>query len=266
MAVAAFVIANLQLQRMPAKRVSLEMQVALPWFLQVLMAGGDRYLAANLAAIRALVSSVDEMDPDGIKVLAQVQRDVAFLNPAHEDNYYTAAAILPWEGQVEVAQEILKKAIEARPFDELPAYYYAFHLYYFRKNPAAGAQWLLKAADRSRSVSNQIALQNMAARWFEVGNDPAVAISLVEAMANNAKQSGFRQYLQRRVDRLKSLQALTLAAERFTADIGRKPAKLDELVKYRYIDALPDDPFGFGFDLDSDGKPTLQDGPKGRQQ
>lgn len=266
LAIAAFAFANVQLQRIPAKRVSLEMQVALPWFLQVVMAGGDRYLAAELAAVRALVSSVEELDPDRVKVLAQVQSDVAFLNPAHEDNYYTATAILPWEGEVDAAQNILLKAMQARPFDELPAYYYAFNVYHFHKNPDEGARWLLKAADRARSVDNRIALQNMAARWFEAGNDPAVAIGIIEAMANSVKHSAFRDYLLERVARLRALEAVTQATRRFIADLGRKPATLSELVTHRYIEAIPEDPFGFGFELGADGEPVLLNRPKGNRQ
>jgi hypothetical protein len=36
----------------------------------------------------------------------KLQRDIAWFNPAHEDNYYIAAAILPWNGQVDAAQYV----------------------------------------------------------------------------------------------------------------------------------------------------------------
>lgn len=256
-ALAVFAVANLALQETPARRVRLEMQVSLPWFVQVLMAGGDRYLAADAAAVRALVASTQNLDRDGFKVLAQVQKDVAFLNPAHEDNYYLATAILPWEGEFEATQQILSAAMKGRPFDELPPYYYGFNIFYFAKNPGEGAKWLLAASERSTDVGNRLALQDMAVRWLEKGNDPSVAVGIVEAMAQNAKEAAFREYLMKRVQRLKLLLGLELAADRFEREQGRKLASLDELVRMGYIVSLPTDPFGLGFDIDAGGRPVL---------
>jgi tetratricopeptide (TPR) repeat protein len=122
-----------------------EMQVALPRFVQVGLAGGDRYLAANINGFRALVASTERMKADNFKIQGRVQQDVAWLNPAHEDNYYIAAAILPWNGEVDAAQDVLLRAINARPTDWQPIFYYAFNLYYFKHDPVSAAQWLQKA-------------------------------------------------------------------------------------------------------------------------
>lgn len=237
--------------------VSSEMQVVIPWFVQVLMAGGDRYLASDVNVIRALIVSTDKMDEDNYKVLAQVQKDAAFLNPRHEDNYYIAAAILPWNDQFEVSQEILAAATVTRTFDPLPPFYYGFGLYYFDKQPSVGAQWLLEAAKRDKDVQNQYAYENLAARWFEKGNEPSVAINIVEAMARNSRDPAFRKYLQMRVDRLKTLERLTQAAQRYKFEHGSFPLALTDLVSAGYIDAVPVDPFGFGYVLGTDGMPRL---------
>lgn len=254
---AVFFVGNYALQRIQGQRVSLEMQVSMPWFVQVVMSGGDRYLAANVAAIRALVASTEKLDADGFKVLARVHEDVAFLNPAHEDNYYLATAILPWEGEVEATQRILMHAMKGRPFDELPPYYYAFNLYYFQKNPNEGARWLLTAAERSQDVGNRMALQDMAVRWFERGNEPSAAVGIVEAMAKSVKQSAFRNYLMKRVERLKELERLKQAAARFERETGRRVKSLNDLVERGDVASLPVDPLGLGFDVDERGVPVL---------
>lgn len=83
----------------PRPPSSAEMEVAIPRFAQVLMAAGDRYLAADLAGFRALVAFTEKMDAENYRILSIVQSDVSWFNPAHEDNDDIAAAILPWNGE-----------------------------------------------------------------------------------------------------------------------------------------------------------------------
>ncbi|MBS0511504.1 MAG: hypothetical protein JSR42_10050 [Proteobacteria bacterium] len=260
-AVLLFCLSVQQLSGLRKARADVELEVALPLFVQVLMTGGDRFLAADVNVIRALISSTDKLDAARLRVLGKVQRDAAFLNPAHEDNYYLAAAILPWSGELGAAQDVLARAISARPFDPMPAFYYGFNLYYFEKMPTAGAEWMLEAARREPDVQNQYALQNMAARWFEKGNEPAVAIGIVEAMARNSRDPAFGRYLLQRAARLRALDQLVQAAARFRHEQRRPLTSLSELVSAGYVGALPTDPFGFGFDLDAAGEPILLNGP-----
>ena len=103
LAAMVFVPSAQRLKLAPRQSVNVEMQVALPLFVQVAMAAGDRFLAANIAAIRALWVDNFKMQKEEFKVLAKVQENVSWLNPGHEDNYYIAAAILPWNGEVEAA-------------------------------------------------------------------------------------------------------------------------------------------------------------------
>src|SRR5262245_34380838 len=135
------------LSRQPRPQIEPEIQVTLPLFVQVGMAGGDRMLAANMASIRALITTTARMGPDDYAVLAQVQEDASWLNPAHEDNYYTAASILVWNGQFDAGQNILRRATLARPADYQPAFLYAFHLLYFKSDAVGASEWLRMAAE-----------------------------------------------------------------------------------------------------------------------
>lgn len=249
------------LNRIPRISVVQEMQVALPRFVQVGLAGGDRYLAANIDGFRALVASTEHMQTENFKIQGRVQQDVAWLNPAHEDNYYIAAAILPWYGEVDAAQDVLLRAIDARPFDWQPIFYYAFNLYYFKKDPASAAQWLLKASPRATDQNDRFAIENVAARWFEKGYEPRVAIGVVESMANQSHEGGFKRYLKTRAERLRVLETLRDAAIQFHSNTGRPLRDLQELVNSGLIHALPVDPFGFGYVVDKDGQPVLLNAP-----
>jgi hypothetical protein len=107
----AFVYAWAQqrLSGLPRATAAPELLISLPRFAQVLMAGGDRYLAANLAGFRVLVADTGRMDARRLCGAGRLQRDIAWFNPAHEDNYYIAAAILPWNGQLDAAQYVLRR-------------------------------------------------------------------------------------------------------------------------------------------------------------
>ena len=96
---------------------------------------------------------------------ARLQRDIAWFNPVHEDNYYIGAAILPWNGELDAAQYVLRRASDARTFDWYPLFHYSFLFYHFRKDPATGAQWLLKGVPRVTNQQDEWALQNLAVAW-----------------------------------------------------------------------------------------------------
>jgi hypothetical protein len=170
-----------------------ELLISLPRFAQVLMAGGDRYLAANLAGFRVLVADTGRMRAEDYAVQAKLQRDIAWFNPVHEDNYYIGAAILPWNGELDAAQYVLRRASDARTFDWYPLFHYGFLFYHFRKDPATGAQWLLKGVPRVSNQQDAWALQNVAAAWIEKGYQTANAATMVERDGGTLAAGGFPQ-------------------------------------------------------------------------
>jgi hypothetical protein len=239
----------------PRPPVSSEMEVAIPRFAQVLMAAGDRYLAADLAGFRALVAPTEKMDAENYRILAIVQSDIAWFNPAHEDNYYVAAAILPWAGEIDAAQYILQRASVARPFDWLPAFYYAFNAFHLLKKPQLGAEWLRIAASQATDENEKIQLQQVAALWTAKGEDIEVAIRLHRAMAKEARDRGFAGFLEKRALRLENFLLLKLAMARYVEVTGEKPIRLQQLLEHGLILSVPSDPFGMQYVIDGDGKP-----------
>lgn len=253
-----------RLGQVPHDSVSKEMQVALPRFIQVALTGGDRYLAANIATWRSLVASTEFMEKDNYAIQARLQRDAAWLNPGQEDNYYVAAAILPWAGEVDAAQEVLQRASEARTFDWQPAFYYAFNVYQFRNDSAAAAKLMHEASRRPMSEDTHYIFEQIAASWFEKGYSPDVALRIVQDMAKGARSSGFRKFLEVRAARLQTLINLRAATEQFKTQQGRPARALSELVDAGIVAAVPNDPFGMGFELDDSGAPVFRR-PGGKQ-
>lgn len=256
-----FVATSERLKSAPRQSVSVEMRVALPLFVQVFMAMGDRYLAANIAAIRALVVAPEKMRPEEFRILAKVQEDVSWLNPAHEDNYYIAFAILPQYGELDSAQTILARASRVRFFDYQPTFFYGFNQWYYKHDPAGAAAWMREAAKKLPDPDQQLTMQNMAARWVDKAQDTELAIRVVEAMAKEARRKDFRAYLELRVVRLRQLHQLRLAAVVYRERFGKPLSTLQELVDSGVLPALPQDPFGFGFGFDQQGEIVLRTSP-----
>lgn len=227
----------------------LRMSVAIPLPAQVALAGGDRYLAANIGAWRALMVGVDKLPRATLTALAMTQADVSFLNPAHEDNYYMAAAILPWAGEVERAQTILGRAIEARPYDAYPPFFYAFDQVHFFGDARGAAETARRAATRVSDVGLGQALTVLAVKWTERGEDLQTAIDTVAIMASRTQDRQLRGFLQGRVKRLEGLRTLREAASRYQARTGRFPAALDDLQAAGDLREIPVDPEGAGYSI-----------------
>lgn len=247
-----------RLGQVPHRSISSEMQVALPRFIQVALTGGDRYLAANIATWRSLVASTEFMEKDNYAIQARLQRDAAWLNPGQEDNYYIAAAILPWVGELDAAQDVLWRASEARPFDWLPIFYYAFNVYQFNNDSARAAKLMHEASRRPMSENDHYMFEQIAASWYEKGYSAEVALGVVRDMAQKARSSGFRKFLEVRAGRLQTLIDLRTAAATFRQKEGRPLRALTELVDAGIISAIPADPFGRGFELDESGEPVFK--------
>lgn len=236
-----------------------EMRVALPAELQVFMAMGDRYLAANLEVFRALVLSTDKVDPDSLKVLAEVQRGASRLNPAHEDNYYIGQAILPWMGFVEPTQFIQSRATDARPWDFLPGFFYAFNRYYFEHRPQEASNILINVAGR---LPQKEGILEIAARWQEKGDDIQAALAVIRTMQQQTRDAKLKAVLQMRIDRLQGVLALREAAARYETRTGRSLTDLSQLVASGELKQLPHDPTGLGYVLNEQGIPMLHFPPK----
>lgn len=254
---ATFGGANKQLLSMPRDAQSSEIVVRLPLIAQLLLAGGDRYLAAFMGTLRALVADVQHMTPDEFALQARIQEDVAWLNPAHEDNYYIAAAVLPWNGQLEASQYILTRAADARPFDWQPPFYVAFNHYYFLKDPIAGSRWLRRASAHTESEQHRLAFQQIAALWAAKSPDLQMAIRLHEELIESTKHREFAAFLEKRIKRLRNLLEIEKATARFADEHGRTPLRMEDLLVAGVLQEVPSDPFGMQYGLDANGAPVV---------
>lgn len=249
-----------QLSFEPRRKVETGTLVKLPIFVEVALAGGDRYLVANIGTVRAMVASVEltASSETGLRVMAAIQKDVSRLNPGHEDNYYLAAASLVGTPMHRDGQWILRRAIDARPFDFLPPFFFAVNRMHYDRQPVDGARWLGIAAARSGDEDNRVALEKMSGRWLLKGDDPDLAASVLEMMAQQARTQGMREYFAKRAQQARGLSELQQALVRYRERYGRRAESLEDLVASHLLARLPNDPFGNGYTMDSGGAPVVR--------
>lgn len=217
------------------------------------LAFGDRFLASDLATVRAMVAASNlEDEPEKTQFARLLETGLA-LNPAQEDAYYITEAYLPWHGRVQQAQDLLTWATDGRPWDWMPLFFRAFNQYYFNKRPIRGAELLRQAAERS-APRKAAQLQAVAGRWSALGRDPRQALKMVESMARGTKLKPLQRNLKRRARQLKGLLRLREAAQAFEREKGRPPQEIGELLGHAGLASLPKDPTGDGYIVDDSGQ------------
>lgn len=208
--------------------------------------GGDRFLAANLETMRLAATGVDWGQAD-TSYLIRAQQVVAELNPCHEDNYYLANGLLTWGGADREGTEVLRRAMQCRFWDELPAFFYGFNQAFFNKDIAEASRALELAAQRA--TGNAAGFRKMAVMLqAESFADEQLALNYLIQQRDSASDPKLKDMLDKRVIRLQGLLDLREAQRRFEAEHGPL-ANLEQLVETGTIDTLPIDPLRLGYEL-----------------
>jgi|TARA_Y100001949_G_scaffold176612_1_gene190860 hypothetical protein len=229
-------------------------RVVIPAPLLVALHGGDRFLAADFETMRLAATGMDDRGVD-TSYLVRAQREVARLNPCHEDNYYLANGLLTWGGAVEEGNDVLRAAVECRFWDEFPPFFYGINLSFFQHNNAEAARVLEIGA--KRSTQNAAAIRKLAVMLrAEQFTDERLALNYLIQQRDSASDPKLRDMLDKRVIRLQGLIALRDAQRRYEGEHGPLIA-LEQLVERRLIDSLPADPLRLGYEL-RDGRIELK--------
>ncbi|MCQ4278805.1 hypothetical protein NA643_06895 [Pseudomonas stutzeri] len=216
--------------------------------------GGDRFLAANLETMRLAATGVDWGQAD-TGYLVRAQQVVAELNPCHEDNYYLANGLLTWGGADHEGTEVLRRAMQCRFWDELPAFFYGFNQWFFKKDIAEASRALELAAQRA--TGNAAGFRKMAVMLrAEQFADERLAHNYLIQQRDSAADPKLQDMLDKRVVRLRGLIELREAQRRYEEEHGPLIA-LEQLVERRLIDSLPADPLRLGYEL-RDGRIELK--------
>jgi len=230
--------------RRPLPVPEIVLSVAAPIPLQVIAAAGDRYLAANIAVWRVLMTGAQPLPRESLAALVKVQEDASFLNPGHEDNYTTATALLPWEGFVEPTQTVLRRATETRKTDVYAPFFYGFNQIHFLGDAKGAYEYGRIAASYAQDEGTREALLGISASWLERGNDPVLASQVIEVLAGELRDPALKDQLRQRVERQQRILRLQEAVDAYQKSKGAVPERLEALVEAGFLAALPEDPLG----------------------
>lgn len=208
--------------------------------------GGDRFLAANLEAMRLAATSTENGMTDA-HYLTRAQLVVTELNPCHEDNYYLANALLTWGGAVDEGNEILQRAMDCRFWDGLPAFFYGVNRSFFDRDIDEAVRALELSAERW--PENASSLRRMAIMLrVESYSDVHLALSYLQQQRDSTRDPRLRGLLELRVVRLQGLITLRTAQQRYE-QIHGPLASLQQLLTSGELAALPEDPLQLGYEL-----------------
>jgi hypothetical protein len=76
---------------------------------------------------------------------------------------------------------------------------------------------------------------------------------VITALKDASYDPQIQRLLQGRIDRLKILLLLREAAARYQQEHDESITELEQLVAAGYLPNIPDDPFAYGFNIDSNG-------------
>ncbi len=243
------------------QQVEAQDRVVLPPALQVVLSGGDRYLAANIETFRVMSAGLDDAAADTTAEGAYRVRayDAATrLNPCHEDAFSTANALLTWGGAPVQGIGILRRATACRGWDAFPPFYLGLALGGMLKDGPAARAALEQAAERTRSPEQaasfrRIGLMQQAGTFR--GTDAALAFLRHEHELSTDER--LRTMLVRRIERLEGLKILEDAQTAFEQQHGNPLQNPGELIEAGLLEDFPRDPLGIGY-VFSDGRFSLK--------
>lgn len=220
--------------------------VVVPPALQVLLYGGDRYLAADLQAMRAVISA-GGMRPDEAGFRARGHLVASQLNPCHEDNYWIGNSELTWGGGPDEAYTLTRRAMNCRLWDPWPAFFHGFNNFFFRRDIVAARAALEVGASRA-DEKTAAAFRNFAiGMLLQEAENASIALEMVRVEAARTEEPRLRRLLEQRVKRLEGLVALRRAHQEFRSRFGRELNRPQELIDHGLLSGPPEDPTGLGY-------------------
>jgi hypothetical protein len=179
---------------------------------------------------------------------------VTDLDPRHGYAYQTAGIFLASVHDVEGSDRIFEKGFRQGPAWWSYPYYLAFNAAFYRQDHAAAARWAELAARTPGAPP--IAADMAISMKVKVGS-PDDAVRMLEHLRETVKDEKTAEALEAQW-RLAVLQRdfalLDAAVARFRAERGRAPSSLDELVRERFLEAIPPEPHGGHYHVDRDGR------------
>ena len=178
---------------------------------------------------------------------------VTTLDPQYSYIYDAGGTILAeLANRVDWSNQLLEKGVKANPavwrIPFVLGFNYFFHLHDYVK----AGEYMGQAA---RIPGRPYYVDTLAARLYVEGGNPLLALQYLEIMIQQAKDPQLRVIYEDKYKEVliaRDLLTMDQALTRYRQTRGRNPQTLVDLVKEGYVAAVPEEPFGGEYRMDSE--------------
>lgn len=193
--------------------------------------------------------------PEQYEWLHATLKNAVTLDPYFMDPYYLMNSALIWDRyKLPEVNGLIAKGADTRTWDTLLPFFAGFNYYYFLNNGEQSFYYLKQASKRS---GGNPFYDSLASRVAYKADKTELAIMYLEERIRETELKGLKTSvtnLERRLELLKGIRQIEVAVESYQKLFNRPPANIDELTKLRLLAAIPKEPNGGSFYLDSDGR------------
>lgn len=176
------------------------------------------------------------------------------LDPTFVSAYQAAGTILGvWAGRTQESIAILKKGMQHNPEVWQLPFLIGYEYFYELCDPSSAARYLQIAAVLPGAPDY---LLRLAARMAVEAGDPQAALEFLERFVRQTTDERLREVLTERMKHVmqeRNLRFFEGAVQRYSALYHKAPGMLEDMVARRVIDAIPLDPFGGRYFLNTNG-------------
>lgn len=221
--------------------------MVVPAVVQVILYGGDRFLAASVESVRAAVSGSELEGRDGGYRL-RAHRVVSRLNPCHLDNYWIGNAALSFGGAPDAGSELLGRATQCRFWDEMPPFMYGFNQKFFKLDVEQARKAIELAADRA--TTNAAGFRQLAILMTVSSiKDANAAVDMLRYERDNSRDASLRALLDKRIERMQGLVTLREAKKAYEDRFGKRLTDPAQLLQTGLLAKMPQDPLRLGYEF-----------------
>jgi tetratricopeptide (TPR) repeat protein len=177
---------------------------------------------------------------------------VTMHDPQYAYAYYAGGVILgELANRPDLSNRLLERGVKANPDEWNIPFLLGYNHYFLLGDPAKGAQYIMQAASLPGGPSY---LPGLATRMAAEAGSPETALAFLEARLRETQDPEMRESLARRMKEViieRDLHILESAVEAYRTQHQNLPATLMDLVATGTLHALPQEPFGGDYRLNS---------------
>ncbi|MEW6683460.1 MAG: hypothetical protein AB1451_11155 [Nitrospirota bacterium] len=193
----------------------------------------------------------ESINEDTYRIIYRRLDAASALDPYFVDPYYFGQAVLAWGANMpRETNALLDRGRIHRADDWVMPFFMGFNAFYFLRDDAQAAEYLMDASQRPGAAP---LLGLLAARLASKGGTTEVAVVFLDQLAARTEDSVTRGQIRQRADALRGIRSLELAVEHYRDAFGEAPRDLRVLVERGVVPSLPVDPYGGTYYLRPDG-------------